>query len=108
MDKSTFAIICIVVFVIYPFAMAGLARAISSRTSSRRSRDKFAEVFTCIGLIPVVLLVIGSINAKVPSVAIVAALVLVLCFYSTGAVIGAMVDREREVNSNSPTKDCDA
>jgi hypothetical protein len=79
--------------------LAGIARVISSRTSSRRNRDKFAAVFPGLRLIPVVLVVIGSVEAKVPSVALVAALVLVLWFYSTGAVIGAMVDRAREAGS---------
>jgi hypothetical protein len=100
MDKSTFGVLCIVLFVVYPFAMAGLASAISSRTSSRQYRNKFAAFFTCIGLVPVVFLVIESVKVKVPSVPIVAAIVLVLCLFSTGAVMGAIIDRAKEANES--------
>lgn len=96
MENTTIAVSGIVGFAVYPFAMDGLAQILSRGTSRRRQRHRYLAVFTGLGMIPVALMVVGAGRDKTPSVTFVAALVLVLCCYSTGAVIGSTIDRQRE------------
>ena len=96
MDEDIFGVLCIIAFVIYPFATAGLARRISRGLRDCRYRRLLTKVFAWVGLIPAGLLIVAAPWAKIPSVCVVAALVLVLWFSATGAVIGSLFDWRRE------------
>lgn len=100
MDE-TIGILCIVLFVVYPFAMAGLAHRWSRGVRDHRSRNLFMQVFAGIAAIPAALTTLGTSSAMVPSVNVVGAMVIVLCFTATGAAIGAARDRRRERDSTA-------
>jgi hypothetical protein len=100
MDENTIGVVLIVLFVVYPFTLAGLSHGFSKCAGDDHYRRKLAKIFGGFGLVPAGIVLASIPTSKVPSVNVVGAVVIVLCSAATGAFVGSIRDWLKSQNAD--------
>ena len=91
------SMLLIVAFATYPFAVGIAADYLCKTAHSNRLARLLATLMGFIGLAPAIL--INYPRPLVPMVGPIAGVVLILCFASTGALLGALLDMRKRFKS---------
>lgn len=85
-------ILIIVAFVVYPFAVTGLAVFIISRSGRERFPIRAAKLFALAGCVPPIWFVVTCGFGKIPPVTVIGSAVFVLGAAATGLLLGAILE----------------
>ena len=92
MSPTGWRILAIVAFVVYPFAIGGLAACIVRWSGRQKLCKRGGALFTVIGCVATAWFIITNGLGMMPLVTIVGSAVFVFGMASTGALVGAFAD----------------
>ncbi len=92
LDVPIIPILIVVGFVVYPFAISGIALSIAARSGRMRFLIPVATAALLAGCIPPIWLIAKHGLGKIPSVTVVGSAVFLFGATATGLLLGAILD----------------